>query len=153
MIYHVSPVSIPEITEDGLFGHGLFFASYECKAGKFTYSLELSELKVISAKSLCYHIDGAADTDVKAFAEKFGLDVDTAFDAICERGVCLYDFLSPDDACEAGFEIQRLALVLAEKLGFDAVELEDENGGVWLVNGYIAQEKWQLNVADAADAI
>jgi len=29
-----------------------------------------------------------------------------------------------------------------------AVELEDENGGVWLVNGYIAQEKWQLDTAD-----
>jgi len=38
--------------------------------------------------------------------------------------------------------------VLAEKIGFDAVELEDENGGVWLVNGYIAQEKWQLDTAE-----
>jgi hypothetical protein len=148
MIYHVSPVEIKEITEDGLFGHGLFFASYECKAGEFAYALDLSELKVIRAGSLCYHIDGCADDDVKAFAERYGLDVDTAFDAICERGVDLYSLLSADDACEAGFEIQRLALVLAEKLGFDAVELEDENGGVWLVNGYIAQRKWQLDVAE-----
>ena len=148
MIYHVSPVEIREITDDGLFGHGLFFASYECKAGEFAYALELSELKVISAKSLCYHIDETADADIRAFAEKYSLDVDTAFDAICEGDVCLYDFLSPDDACEAGFEIQRLALVLAEKIGFDAVELEDENGGVWLVNGYIAQEKWQLDSAE-----
>ncbi len=148
MIYHVSPVEIREINDSGLFGHGLFFASYECKAGEFAYALELSELKVIRAKNLCYQIDGSADTDVKAFAEKYGLDVDTAFDAICEDDVCLYDFLSADDACNAGFEIQRLALVLAEKLGFDAVELEDENGGVWLVNGYIAQEKWQLDTAE-----
>jgi hypothetical protein len=148
MIYHVSPIEIREITEDGLFGHGLFFASRECKEGKFTYSLELSELKVISAKSLCYHIDESMDEDVKAFAKKFGLDIDTAADAICEGGVDLYDFLSPDDACYAGFEIQRLALVLAEKLGFDAVELEDENGGVWLVNGYTAQKIWQLDIAE-----
>jgi hypothetical protein len=148
MIYHVSPCEIKEITESGLFGHGLFFASYECKAGEFAYALDLSELKVIRAGSLCYHIDGCADDDVKAFAERYGLDVDTAFDAICERGVDLYSLLSADDACEAGFEIQRLALVLAEKLGFDAVELEDENGGVWLVNGYIAQRKWQLDVAE-----
>ena len=148
MIYHVSPVKIENINDDGLFGHGLFFASYECKAGEFAYALELSELKVIRAGSLCYHIDGCADTDVKAFAEKYNLEIDTAFDAICERGVDLYNFLSADDACEAGFEIQRLALVLAEKLGFDAVELEDENGGVWLVNGYVAQSKWQLDVAE-----
>ena len=148
MIYHVSPTKIEEINDSGLFGHGLFFASYECKAGEFAYALELSELKTISAKSLCYHIDETADADIRAFAEKYSLDVDTAFDAICEGDVCLYDFLSPDEACEAGFEIQRLALVLAEKLGFDAVELEDENGGVWLVNGYIAQEKWQLDTAD-----
>ena len=148
MIYHVSPTKIEEITEDGLFGHGLFFASYECKAGDFAYALDLGELKVIRAGSLCYHIDGNEDTDVKAFAEKYSLDVDTAFDAICEGDVNLYDFLSPDDACEAGFEIQRLALVLAEKLGFDAVELEDENGGVWLVNGYTAQGKWQLDTAE-----
>ena len=148
MIYHVSPVEIVEITESGLFGHGLFFANCECKAGEFAYALELSELKVIRAKSLCYQIDGSADTDVKAFAEKYGLDVDTAFDAICEDDVCLYDLLSADDACNAGFEIQRLALVLAEKLGFDAVELFDETGTVWLVNGYIAQEKWQLDTAD-----
>ena len=148
MIYHVSPVEIVEITDDGLFGHGLFFANCECKAGEFAYALELSELKVISAKSLRYHIDETADADVIAFAEKFGLFVDVAFDAICERDVNLYDFLNADDACEAGFEIQRLALVLAEKLGFDAVELEDENGGVWLVNGYTAQRKWQLDTAE-----
>ena len=148
MIYHASPVEIKEITESGLFGHGLFFASYECKDGDFAYALELDELKTIGAGSLCYHIDGSADADVKAFAERYGLDVDTAFDAICERDVCLYDFLNPDKGCEAGFEIQRLALVLAEKLGFDAVELEDENGGVWLVNGYTAQSKWQLDTAD-----
>ncbi len=148
MIYHVSPTKIEEINDSGLFGHGLFFADRECKAGEFAYALELSELKVISAKSLCYHIDEAEDADVKAFAERYGLELDVAFDAICERDVCLYDFLNPDKGCEAGFEIQRLGLVLAEKLGFDAVELEDENGGVWLVNGYIAQRKWQLDTAD-----
>jgi hypothetical protein len=148
MIYHVSPVEVVEITESGLFGHGLFFASYECKAGEFAYALELSELKVIRAGSLCYHIDGSVDTDVKAFAERYNLEIDTAFDAICERGVDLYEFLSPDDACEAGFEIQRLGLVLAEKLGFDAVELFDENGTVWLVNGYTAQKKWRLDTAE-----
>jgi hypothetical protein len=148
MIYHVSPCEIKEITEDGLFGHGLFFASHECKEGKFAYALNLDELKTISAKSLCYHIDETEDPEVRAFAEKYGLDIDIAADAICEGNVCLYDFLSPDKACYAGFEIQRLALVLAEKLGFDAVELEDENGGVWLVNGYTAQKKWRLDTAE-----
>ena len=148
MIYHLSPVEIKEITDTGLFGHGLFFANRECKDGKFAYALELDELKVISAKSLCYHIDETEDPEVRAFAKKFGLDIDTAADAICEGNVCLYDLLSPDDACYAGFEIQRLALVLAEKLGFDAVELEDENGGVWLVNGHVAQRKWKLDVSE-----
>lgn len=148
MIYHVSPVEIREITDTGLFGHGLFFASRECKEGKFTYSLDLSELKTISAKSLCYHIDETEDPEVIAFAKRYGLDIDIAADAICEGNVNLYDFLNPDDACYAGFEIQRLALVLAEKLGFDAVELEDENGGVWLVNGHVAQRKWQLDVSE-----
>ena len=148
MIYHVSPTKIEEINDSGLFGHGLFFADRECKIGDFAYSLKLEDLKIIRAGSLCYHIDGSADDDVKAFAERYGLDVDTAFDAICERGVCLYDFLSVDYAYEADFEIQRLALVLAEKLGFDAVELEDENGTVWLVNGYTAQKIWQLDIAE-----
>jgi hypothetical protein len=143
MIYHVSPVKIDKITDDGLFGHGLFFADCECKAGDYSYSLDELELKVIRAGSLCYHIDEEADADVKAFANKFGLEVSTAFDAICERDVNLYDFLNPDEACEAGFEIQRLAFVLAEKLGFDAVELEDENGTVWLVNGHTAIKKWR----------
>lgn len=148
MIYHVSPIKIEEITEDGLFGHGLFFASRECKEGKFAYALNLDELKVIRAGSLCYHIDETEDPEVRAFAEKFKLDLDVAADAICEGNVNLYDFLNPDDACYAGFEIQRLALVLAEKLGFDAVELFDENGTVWLVNGYVAQSKWQLEIAE-----
>ena len=147
MIHHVSPVEIKEINDSGLFGHGLFFADRECKIGDFVYSLKLEDLKVIRAGSLCYQIDGSEDADVKAFAKKYNLDVDTAFDAICERGgVDLYDFLNPDKGCEAGFEIQRLALVLAEKLGVDAVELFDENGTVWLVNGYVTQSKWQLDV-------
>lgn len=148
MIYHVSPVEIREINDSGLFGHGLFFADRECKIGDFAYSLKLEDLKIIRAGSLCYQIDLTADTDVKAFAEKFKLDIDVAADAICERDVNLYDFLNPDEGCFAGFEIQRLALVLAEKLGFDAVELEDENGVVWLVNGHTAQSLWQLDTAE-----
>lgn len=150
MIYHVSPAAIEEITDNGLFGHGLFFADHECKTGDFAYALELSELKVISAKSLCYHIDGSADADVIAFAEKYNLDVDTAFDAICERDINLYALLNNDaeKGCFASFETQRLGLVLAEKLGFDAVELEDENGTVWLVNGHTAQGLWRLDAAE-----
>lgn len=147
MIYHVSPIKIEEINDAGLFGHGLFFADRECKIGDFVYSLKLEDLKIIRAGSLCYHIDGSADDNVKAFAERYGLDVDTAFDAICERGTSVYSFVSAADACDADFETQRLALVLAEKLGFDTVELFDENGTVWLVNGYVAQSKWQLDTA------
>jgi hypothetical protein len=148
MIYHVSPVKIENINDDGLFGHGLFFADRECKIGDFVYSLKLEDLKIIRAGSLCYQIDLTADTDVKVFAEKFKLDIDVAADAICERGASVYSFVSAADACYADFETQRLALVLAEKLGFDAVELFDENGTVWLVNGYTAQRKWQLDTAE-----
>jgi len=141
-MYHSSPVEIKEI-KSGLYGPGLFFASSVCKSGAFVYELDADEIKSCSANHLRYEFDDT-ETEVVAFAEKWEIDSETAFDIITEKENS-YDHIEDGlSAGYAGWEAQKIALVLAMRAGFEAVGLTDENGGVMLVDGNAAMKKWRL---------
>lgn len=145
-MYHSSPVEIKEIT-NGLFGSGLFFGSSDCCGwGSFVYEIEDSaDIKVCTTTHLYREINETEEPEVVAFAKKWEIDVETAFDIITERKSSINIINEIDSRCdgEAGWEAQKIALILAMKLGFDAVKLFDENGTVWLVNGHVAIKKWR----------
>jgi len=140
-MYHNSPVEIKEIKSNGLYGTGLFFASSSCGFGSFTYELDTDEIKSCTATHLRYEFD-ETEKEVSAFAEKWEIEAETAFDIITGKEN-EYNHIDSCIAGDAGWEAQKIALILAVKAGYEAVELEDENGTVWLVDGNVAIKKWR----------
>lgn len=141
-MYHSSPVEIKEIKNNGLYGTGLFFGrSSSCGFGSFVYELDAGDVKSCTANHLSYEFDDT-EAEVIAFAAKWELSAEVAFDIITGKKN-EYDHMDSFAAAEAGWEAQKIALVLAMRAGYEAVELEDENGTVWLVDGSVAIAKWE----------
>ncbi len=142
-MFHSSPTEIKEIKSDGLYGTGLFFgSSSSCGFGSFVYELDYDAVKSCTANHLRYEFD-EEEKEVIEFANKWEIAAETAFNIITEREN-EYDHLDAAIAGEAGWEAQKIALVLAMKAGFESVELMDENGSVWLVDGNAAIKNWRL---------
>jgi hypothetical protein len=138
-MYHSSPVEIKEITS-GLYGTGLFFgSSSDCGFGPFVYEIE--DVKSCTATHLRYEFCDN-EPEVVAFAKKWNISLEVAFDIVTGKE-SEYNHIDCCVAGEAGWEAQGIALVLAMRAGYEAVELEDENGTVWLVDGHVAIKKWR----------
>jgi len=140
-MYHTSPVKIKEIKSNGLYGTGLFFASSACGFGEYVYELDSESIKSCTATHLRYEFD-ETEKEVSAFAEKWEIEAETAFDIITGKEN-EHDHIPSEIAGEAGWEAQKIALALATRAGYEAVELNDENGTVWLVDGNVAIKKWR----------
>lgn len=140
-IYHTSPEHIIEIRSNETFDDGLFFSShvYTMTAADtvYVYALDLDELNLIDARSLFYHEDALKLNDiVERFASIYDLTVDEAEDVISGRVWCqdAKPALQDMDAIDFSFAQQRYALECAKALGFDGVELQDEQGAAYLVS-------------------
>lgn len=132
-LFHTSPNEISNITRfGGRFDEFLFFSDsvYQMAAcDVITYSLELSEEDVIEAGSLFYHDDAEKLAELVAeFCERFDVDEDTAEEIISEREQL--------DSCDAEqlWDVQLFTARAAKLLGFRAVEVQDEQGGAWMVD-------------------
>ena len=126
-LFHGSETEIQEITESGIFG-GLFATSSESSAsshGRILHTIEAS--RVLTDYELNYEIEGAWE----AALEICDGDEEKA-EAIMSAGCESLESCDPEDAAEQGWELQRLRGLLASRLGFDAVEMLDEHGTVYL---------------------
>ena len=142
-MYHASPVQIKQVTNDGRFGTGLFFgSSSNCGHGSFVYEIENSEdIKICTATHLRYEFCDS-EPEVVAFAKKWEeIDIETAFDIITGKESA-HNYIGVCGAWEAGWEAQKIALILAMRAGYEGVQLFD-NGTVWLVDGHVAIKKWR----------
>lgn len=151
MIYHTSPDLITEIRSNELFDNGLFFSSqvYYMTASNtvYVYALEEEELSLIKESSLFYHEDALKLNDiVERFASIYDLTVDEAEEVISGRVWCqdAKPDLSDMADIDFSFATQTYALKCAKALGFDGVELEDEQGGAYLVSMTGRLEQLQL---------
>lgn len=121
-VFHGSNSKVEKITSRGTFG-GLFGSACESVAlshGDILHTIT-SPLPLTDYE-LNYEVAGAWEAAV----ELCGGDEDQA-EAIMQAG-CPCD---SDDA-EDGLELQRLRGVLAARLGYTSVEMEDEHGTTWL---------------------
>lgn len=127
MLYHTSPEIITEIKEDGLFADGLFFSAKEYAMGdvKVVYAIDESKLKIANV----WDLDEASIT-ISDFASIFNIDEDLATDILIGK-----DFIaSYTEDYEDEWTTQKFQLEAAKELGFDGVELEDEQGASWLIS-------------------
>lgn len=139
MLYHTSPETITNISDDGLFGSFLFFSSRVYHMGpnqKIVYVIDDEDLSIIEASQLFYQ-ENAADADhvVQAAMEEFGVDEDTAEDLI-DGSESAWDVLDidPEDIAEADWDLQYFAALTAQTMGFDGVEVSDEQGVSYMID-------------------
>lgn len=118
--FHGSPSKIEAIKATGVFG-GLFGASSAAAALSHGDVLhEITSPRPLADYDLNYEVQGAWEAAVAVC----GGDEERA-EAIMSAGC------EADDA-EEGWELQRLRGVLASRLGFTSVEMQDEHGTTWL---------------------
>ena len=131
-LFHTSPAEITSINTIGRFDEFLFFSSsiYEMSAcATIAYKIELDDSEVIGARELFYHNDAAKlDALVAKFAERFGVDTDTAEEIIGER-----EQLDSDDSDDL-WDVQLYTAQAAKILGYRAVEVSDEQGTAYMID-------------------
>lgn len=140
MLYHTSPEPITSISDDGLFGSFLFFSSRVYHMGpnqKIVYVIDDEDLSIIEASQLFYQ-ENAADADhvVQAAMEEFGVDEDTA-ENIIDGTTSVFELdlgLPMENLGELAWDSQYYTAKAAEALGFDGVEVEDEQGAAYMID-------------------
>jgi hypothetical protein len=139
-LYHTSPEAITNITSsyDNEFQGALFFSStpyFMSGASKFVYQIDISEDQVLEVCDLDYNQD-IIDEIKERFNVFFDIDIDDddAYDYLLED-LSVWDTMSGREEC-ADFDwfIQGMQAKAAKKENYVAVEAEDEQGTVFIIN-------------------
>jgi hypothetical protein len=142
-----------------IYAGSLFFS--ECvesaaSHGPFIYSVEIEEDAILSHKEFV-SMQYSSDVDVFAILKEVALDAglnvdsDEKLERLAELvidNIGTYGWMDEDvellnafDLTEMGWEAQRLRFILAQKLGYNAVEVIDEHGISFMVlNPQLKQE-------------
>ncbi|GAF78318.1 unnamed protein product [marine sediment metagenome] len=156
-VYHTGTDKISKIDDSGTFGSTLFFADEEYKMTAspdyHVYSTEIDPDNVLTPNSLFY------DHEVLEFQNDFdhvistlGVDKETA-EQLLEGSVEVFDGIDMDtplDLGEASWFIQQKQSEIANKLGYDAAELMDEQGTAWAIpmKGREKDLVWESEIKD-----
>lgn len=142
-VFHTSPEPITEIDTDGRYGTFLFFAATEyvmTARAYITYALDIDDLDLIEAGQIFYQ-DNAAEVDhiVQQVMDQFDVDEDTAEDLIDESQNIIKMPLDahnvePEDLSDATWDMQYYTALAAKTLGFDGVEVSDEQGVSYMID-------------------
>ena len=142
-LLHTSPEEVIDVKDDsGLFGSFLFFVLGEMEdvqdayqmsgASKYVHYLDEDELNLADANDIYYTDNyeklGGIIADI---TERIGVDEDTAFELLCERiSLIELEVHSADD----DWWLQCMTAEAAAVLGYDGVEVEDEQGSAYMIN-------------------
>lgn len=138
-LIHTSPVEIKQIDKSGRFGGFLFFSDREYSMSGhnyIAYSIEVDNDEIIDANQLFYKHDSAEVANIiEEVADRYNVDLETAENLIDESiNVFDLDEIDPEDAAEAGWDIQRYTAKVAKKLGYRGVAVEDESGTSYMID-------------------
>ena len=136
MIYHTSPSAITKPQKFGRFGEFVFFSSdfYSMTeaANPVVYGIDENSLNIVEACSMA-HIDNfhiiCADI-INDVAEMFDVEFDTAHDILIEKE-SEWDY---ECDAEKSWDRQKLTAKAAKRIGFDGVQVEDEQGSAYMIS-------------------
>lgn len=142
MLYHTSPIQITQINADGLFGEFLCFSrnvyTMTAKASYFVYGIEQEDLNIVEACRLAYTDEDEYEKIrdiVDDVAERFEIEKSMALDLIAElRSIHDLWEMGIDTPADTEFWLQAQMCLAAKALGYDGVQGEDEQGGVYFIN-------------------
>ena len=126
-LFHTSPTKIEKIHENGMFGDCLFFSSepYYMTTVKtpVVYSIDLNDDDVVPVRDLF------DEEIISRIALVMNIDEDSAERVLDGRDTA---FDHGHDG-EMDWWVQGVQGECAKKMGFSAVESQDEQGAVWIV--------------------
>ena len=136
MIYHTSPAVIAKPQKFGRFGEFVFFSS-----GVYTmtevvnpvvYGIDESTLNIVEACSMAHieNFDVICADIINDVAEMFDVDFDTAHDILTEKE----SEWNYDCDAEKSWDRQKLTAKAAKLMGFDGVQVEDEQGAADMIS-------------------
>ena len=136
MIYHTSPAVIAKQQKFGRFGEFVFFSS-----GVYTmtevvnpvvYGIDESTLNIVEACSMAHieNFDVICADIINDVAEMFDVDFDTAHDILTEKE----SEWNYDCDAEKSWDRQKLTAKAAKLMGFDGVQVEDEQGAAYMIS-------------------
>ena len=136
MIYHTSPSAITKPQKFGRFGEFVFFSadvySMTEAANTVVYGIDESQLNIVEACSMAYieNFDVICADIINDVAEMFDVDFDTAHDILIEKE-SEWDY---DCDAEKSWDRQKLTAKAAKMMGFDGVQVEDEQGAAYMIS-------------------
>ena len=144
-IFHTSPEKIEKVYESDFFGDCLFFAlkPYFMNTPKYIYSIELDESKIVRVRDL---YDEKIISEIQQSTKEL-LDIEIDEDdaeRLLDGRLDAYDLFTDYENFESGYELGKAAGELGwiiqglqgkcgKKMGFEAVEAQDEQGTVYIV--------------------
>jgi len=148
--YHGSPHDHGEQLHVKPYGHhigfdfgGVFLSSSKLghmgSSGNFWYEIELADSDILQLSDIYYSFE--SDPRVLKVLDQFGLNKldedqkETAWELLCARYHDEKDERRIFGEEDSGWTLQAVQGQIARALGYKAVELEDERGGVYLLLG------------------
>ena len=126
-LFHASHEEISNINASGVFG-GIFATGDAGAALSHADQLfRVSPQNPLDDFTLNYGIENAWEVALEVSGGN-----EAVAEAIMSKGCETLEDCDPEDAAEQGWELQRLRGLLAARLGYDAIEMEDEHGITWL---------------------
>lgn len=146
MFLHSSPEKELKIDEYGLFGSFLFFVTgedagdaYRMSSDNNVFALEENSVSLIKASSLFYQ-EGANEENKALWAivhevmERFNVDEETAMALLDESESEIVNEYDKESEGEDGWWLQHATARAAKALGFDGVEVTDEQGASYMID-------------------
>lgn len=122
-----------QVNANGTFGSFLFFSSEPAGFGEVTFELDVDLLDIARTFDIKYTDNYEAIADiVSTLADRLEINEDDAFELIVEDEQWVN--VAPSFDAYDQFAIQHASALCAKALGFDGVELTDENGGIVMVD-------------------
>ena len=146
---HTSPYQKIEIKDemDGVFGTYLFFVwgepedaedAYQMSsAAKWVHYLDEDDVNIIEASMMFYEDDSASnaelDSIIREVQAKFDVDEETACDLL-DESIDIMDEIVGGDWSDNSWWLQWATARAAKALGYDGVEVIDEQGSAIMVD-------------------
>jgi hypothetical protein len=137
LLFSGSFETIKEIHNKGIFG-GIFSSKSKSVAeshGEIVHAIEIADDKVLTQNEIDYHVSfDAKEKSLTSIIEKYNLKIenfDRIYEIVCEeKQITEEDFaiLNESEFADASWFCQKLRGEFAKKLGYDAVECDDEHG-------------------------
>lgn len=151
MIYHTSPSTITKPSKIGRFGEFVFFSAdvYAMTeaANPVVYGIKEDDLKIVEACSMAFieNFDVVCADIINDVAAMFDVDFDTAHDILTE-GESEWNY---DCDAEKSWDRQKLTAKAAKLMGFDGVQVEDEQGTAYMIS--IVDQFDKMRVLDESE--